>query len=201
MRNILFCNLAYLPFYDTNRDKVQPKNGGSYVAEKQEAFEQYNFEKCEDGYYRGFVETGCRLGYENGQKTNTYNSLHIEKIDPSAENKGYIQDVLVVFCARPENGKTRIVGWYDHATVFRKRPKYNGRAYNGKEYNGRVYNLCTAVSDAHLLPENERTFEIPRANENKDNIGFGQSNLWYAKDSKSQEFAEKVIAYIENHKK
>ena len=183
MRKILFCNLAYLPSY--NGEDVVPINGGSFVTENSDALERYNFKECEDGYYRGFVETGSR------QKTKTYNSLHIERIDSSAENKGYIQDVLVVFCAMPENGKTRIVGWYDHATVFRKRPMYNGR----------VYNLCAAIHDSYLLPENERTFEIPRANENKDNIGFGQSNLWYAKDSKSQEFAEKVIAYIENYKK
>lgn len=59
----------------------------------------------------GFVETKYRIGYEEGIATNTYNSLHIERIDPFAKGKTYLDDVLVVFCAKPENGQTVIVGW------------------------------------------------------------------------------------------
>ena len=189
MRKILFCNVAYLPFYDTNLDIVEPKNGGSYVSDTHDALEKHNFEECEDGFYRGFVETKHYMGYKVGLETNTFNSLHIERIDPAAKNKGYVQNVLVVFCAKPENGKSVIVGWYDNATVFRKRPVYNGREYN----------LCATVADSHLLPESERTFEVPRAN--NGGIGFGQSNLWYAEAPERRDFVEKVIEYIENYKK
>lgn len=130
MIRILFCNISYLPYYNTRLDRVAPKNGGAYVAKMHDAYEKHNFEECADGQYRGFVETKYRIGYEEGIATNTYNSLHIERIDPFAKGKTYLDDVLVVFCAKPENGQTVIVGWYKNATVFRRRPFYNGRFFN-----------------------------------------------------------------------
>ena len=130
MIRILFCNISYLPYYNTRLDRVAPKNGGAYVAKMHDAYEKHNFEECADGQYRGFVETKYRIGYEEGIATNTYNSLHIERIDPFAKGKTYLDDVLVVFCAKPENSQTVIVGWYKNATVFRRRPFYNGRFFN-----------------------------------------------------------------------
>lgn len=32
MIRILFCNISYLPYYNTRLDRVAPKNGGAYVA-------------------------------------------------------------------------------------------------------------------------------------------------------------------------
>lgn len=90
MIRILFCNISYLPYYNTRLDRVAPKNGGAYVAKMHDAYEKHNFEECADGQYRGFVETKYRIGYEEGIATNTYNSLHIERIDPFAKGKTYI---------------------------------------------------------------------------------------------------------------
>ena len=85
MIRILFCNISYLPYYNTRLDRVAPKNGGAYVAKMHDAYEKHNFEECADGQYRGFVETKYRIGYEEGIATNTYNSLHIERIDHFAK--------------------------------------------------------------------------------------------------------------------
>ena len=148
MIRILFCNISYLPYYNTRLDRVAPKNGGAYVAKMHDAYEKHNFEECADGQYRGFVETKYRIGYEEGIATNTYNSLHIERIDPFAKGKTYLDDVLVVFCAKPENSQTVIVGWYKNATVFRRRPFYNGR----------FFNIQADRKDGFLLPEDQRTF-------------------------------------------
>lgn len=163
MIRILFCNISYLPYYNTRLDRVAPKNGGAYVAKMHDAYEKHNFEECADGQYRGFVETKYRIGYEEGIATNTYNSLHIERIDPFAKGKTYLDDVLVVFCAKPENSQTVIVGWYKNATVFRRRPFYNGR----------FFNIQADRKDGFLLPEDQRTFVVPRARQ--DGIGFGQA--------------------------
>ena len=160
MIRILFCNISYLPYYNTRLDRVAPKNGGAYVAKMHDAYEKHNFEECADGQYRGFVETKYRIGYEEGIATNTYNSLHIERIDPFAKGKTYLDDVLVVFCAKPENGQTVIV-------------------------------------DGFLLPEDQRTFVVPRARQ--DGIGFGQANIWYAGTPECSEYVNKVIRYIESH--
>lgn len=150
MRRVLFCNIAYLPYYDTKLDTVEPQNGGAYVL-------------------------------------NEYNQLHIEKIDPLAKNREYIDNVLVVFCAKPKDGHSVIVGWYKNATVYRHRPSYNGQAYN----------LCAQKGDCVLLPEHKRTFKALRAK--PDGIGFGQSNLWYASGEKCRDYVEKVFDYIDSY--
>lgn len=183
---ILFCNVAYMQFYDDSiYDK--PKNGGAYVSLHGDALEKYNFQECDDGKYRGFVETGHHNGYEVGNETNTFNLLHIEKIDPSYKKEEFIDDVLVVFCAKSEiKGKTVIVGWYKNARVYRFRPTYKDR----------FYNLEARKADCVLLKEYDRKFEIPRAKGNKGVFGFGQLNIRFADYKGYSEFMEKVINYI-----
>lgn len=39
MIRILFCNISYLPYYNTRLDRVAPKNGGAYVAKMHDAYE------------------------------------------------------------------------------------------------------------------------------------------------------------------
>lgn len=180
---ILFCNVAYMQFYDDSiYDK--PKNGGSYVSLHGDALEKYNFQECDDGKYRGFVETKHYKGYEEGNKTKTFNSLHIENIDPSYINAEFIDKVLVVFCAKPENGKTVIVGWYKNARVYRFRPTYKDR----------FYNLEARIEDCVLLDEDARTFEFPRAK--KGVFGFGQANIRFADFTNYPDFMKKVLNYI-----
>lgn len=184
---ILFCNISYLPYYNTKLDKVLPKNGGAYVAEMNDALEKYNFEVCADGKCRGFVETKHRTGYKDGIANNIYNSLHIERIAPFAKNSASIGNVLVVFCAKPDNRHNVIVGWYKNATVYRRRPSYNGRNFN----------IEAAKSDCFLLPENERRFRVPRAKQ--DGFGFGQANVWYAQEAASADYVAEVLRYIDAH--
>ena len=85
------------------------------------------------------------------------------------------------------NGQTVIVGWYKNATVFRRRPFYNGR----------FFNIQADRKDGFLLPEDQRTFVVPRARQ--DGIGFGQANIWYAGTPECSEYVNKVIRYIESH--
>lgn len=152
-----------------------------------DAHEKHNFEICADGQCRGFVETKHRKGYKEGLLLNEYNQMRIENIDSLAKNRESIGNVLVVFCAKPKDGHSVIVGWYKNATVYRHRPSYNGRAYN----------LCAQKEDCVLLPEHKRTFKAPRAK--MDGFGFGQSNLWYAPGEKCRDYVEKVFDYIDSY--
>ncbi len=54
---ILFCNIAYMEFYDTDIPEDTPRHGGAYVEQTGDAFEKDNFHLCDDDIYRGFVET------------------------------------------------------------------------------------------------------------------------------------------------
>ena len=180
---ILFCNIAYMQYYD-NRIQDKPINGGAYVSENNDALEKYNFQECDDGYYRGFVETKHHLGYKEGIKNNTYNQIKIERIEASAKKEESISGVTVVFCATPPRKPNVIVGWYKNATVYRYRPQYDDR----------YFNLQARITDAVLLPEEERTKVVPRAN--RKGYGFGQSNVWYADTENSGAYIKEVLDYI-----
>ena len=117
-KRVLFCNVAYMKNYDALAFDEKPVNGGSYVAETQDAYEKYNFHVCEDGLVRGFVETKYSDGALGGQQKPK--QLHIENIDKAFKKENVIDDVLVVFCAlSPKINKTVIVGWYKNAKVYR----------------------------------------------------------------------------------
>ncbi len=180
-KRILFCNIGYLEFYDSTMDTKPIENGGAFVNENKTGGEINNFHLYEDGNYYGFVEPGF--------KNKKQNIIHIEKIDIDYKGKDEIPDVTVIFCAKSTvRKKTVIVGWYKNATLFS----------SVKEHNGIKYNITTNSGNAVRIPEDERTMKIPRANSGK--LGFGESNLWYAKadDEETKNFVNTVCNYIEN---
>lgn len=166
-----------------------PVNGGSYVQENKDAFEKFNFHNCIDGRYRGFVETRRRKGWTEESAKDKFNTIHLEKIDKVSSGKDKIENVIVVFCAKPKNKKTVIVGWYKDAIVYRGRPHLDNRQYN----------LEAMSANSTLLVEERRTFEIPRAGGRKKLpvFGFGQSNIRYADYEHYGDFINSVISYIE----
>lgn len=185
MRRILFCNIAYMQYYDFATIKEVPKHGGKYVAETGDAYEKNNFHICEDGKVRGFVETKYTDGSASAQQPR---QIRIENIDPICKNNDNISGVTVVFCAHSDAlKKTVIVGWYKNATVHRSRPKYKGRQYN----------LECAAENACLLTSDLRTFIVPRAS--NGDFGFGQSNIWYAKDERAAKYIDSVLTYLDVH--
>ena len=175
---ILFCNVAYMRYYDSALKEEVPQNGGSYVAENKTGMEINNFHLYDDGKFYGFVEPGSINGSPK--------ELHIENMDPAYRGKDAIPDVTVVFCAKsPE--RPVIVGWYRHATVFRHVQKYNGDT---------LYNLLAEEENAVLIEVADRNMRVPRAN--ADGYGFGQSNLWYAGEDNDRvrEYVNGVWKYI-----
>ena len=187
-RNILFCNIAYMKEYKGITDADKPNNGGRYVGDTGSAGEQYNFLNRSDGYTIGFAEPGFTAGgYEKGKQK----QIHIEKINKIAADKDQISNVMVIMCAKsPIINKTVIVGWYDNATVYRN------VSYQTLENGEKIWQTIKCKNeDAHLISEEDRTFNIPRAA--TDGIGLGQSNYWYADTKEAQDFKNKVIEYID----
>lgn len=174
-----------MQFYDVEMHEETPKHGGKYVKETGDAEEKYNFHANDDGFVYGFVETKYKDSYL-GQKEPK--QIRIENIDKAFKKQDTIDDVCVVFCAHSDKlKKTVIVGWYKNATILRHRVRETHRQYN----------MYCLAKDAYLLPEDSRKFIVPRAQQ--DGIGFGQSNVWYAKDEKAHAFVEDVWKYIEKN--
>ena len=180
---ILFCNIAWMDYYKgIVPGKDEPKNGGSYVKDTKDAHEKYNF-KPELLKLKGFPEGEYCLGFVETKSTSAgkRNQLNIEKIEGCSDlkNDTEVDDVLVVYCALYPDSfdkETYVVGWYKHATVYRRYEKLefdteasdNERSDNesaADEKYIQLYNAIAIKEDCVLLPRSQRrkTFwRVPR---------------------------------------
>ena len=183
---MVVCRLAYMKYYDGINANDSPENGGSFVAVTNDASEKNNFHVYTDGYCYGFVETKYKSGHT--AESEYAKAIALEKINPAARNAGSVDNVLVVFVAyNSDQKKTLIVGWYDDATIYRN------RIDDGEK----VYMMKCLSSNAHRIPHENRTFEVPKATENQ--LGIGQSNYWYIQNNENAaDLEQRIVAYIDS---
>ena len=176
--NILFCNIAWMKYYEGITEEDKPRDGGSYVTENGNAYESNNF-KNYNGKCYGYVRVD--------------GSINLQKYYCDAtKNTPYLDDVLIVWCAKSEHQGTVIIGWYKHARVYRDEQNLY---INGEDL---YYRFEANADDCILLPEEERIYPIGRAKKVGKGKGFGQSNVWYANAEIAQkEVVPEVIKYIE----
>lgn len=198
---ILFCKIASMKYYKGVQEGIdEPHNGGSYVAENGRGMEERNFLSVFDRfeketYCRGFVETKSTV-------KDRKNELHIENIRGCEllKKEDTVEDVLVVWCAtqkQEDTGKNKavIVGWYQHAAVYRY-----GESYMLWDGNYQDYYMQAKVEDCVLLPEEVRSlkkWEAPVAQ--KWGYGFGQALVWYARNENAEPYLKKLVKQIQEY--
>lgn len=182
---ILFCNITYLKYYDGRvAGEYKPKSGGRWVQENEDAHEKWNFLNM-DGYCNGFVQ-------------NPSEQIHIERLDKVYSQQEEADDITVIWCASHPTRGTVVVGWYEHATVYRYIQTLFATPYTGIE---RDYWFRTKAEHAYLLPEEDRTLEIGRSSKTGAGTGFGQQNYWYADSKYAKEHViPSVLAFMETHR-
>jgi len=174
---IMFCNIAMLKNYIGVSDEDNGENN--------EAHESYNFQDYNGKCY-GYVS-------DKG------GSLHLERFEKATVNDDSVDNVLVIWVAKHgETGKNVIVGWYKDATLY----KYSQECHPYGGIGRDLYFSIEAWSkDCFLLPESERTFEIPKATVVGKDMGMGQSNIWHAESSYAKTiFIPKVLEFMESYK-
>lgn len=181
--NILFCNIAWMKYYNGVTKEDKPINGGSYVDENGYAYECFNFRDYNGKCY-GFVEMKGDMALE----------LHYKDVK---KHQSFIKDVLVIWVATNDKNETRIVGWYKNATVYRQEQCI--QSFVDKEWD-LFYRIEALAKDCYLVPEEQRTFPIQRAAQTGKGTGMGRSSIWYG----DSEFAKtklipKIIEYIDNY--
>ena len=209
---LLFCNIAWMKYYKGNYGAFidEPIGGGSYVNDNKDGYEKYNFKAVDltldkhrfpsGRYCLGYVETKSL-----GEKSN---QLHIEKIEgcEHCSKEESIDDVLVIYCAtHPAHRFTTIVGWYNHAAVYRN---YQKALISLEESEDEVqwYNTIAREEDCVLLPESERSrkavWGVPRKQTGAA-YGFGRANVWFAQNTDDSrllmEFLNKVSKQIHEY--
>lgn len=180
--NILFCNIAWMKYYNGNTDDDKPKNGGSYIKENEDGGECYNFRDYNGKCY-GYVMKNGNFALEK----------HFENC---TANSAFVQNVLIIWVATNEINETSIVGWYKDATVYREEQYMLPFT---DPYNWSTYSIVADSKNCFLLPESKRDFPIQRASITGKGTGMGRSNIWYAESPFAQNvLIPKVIQYIEN---
>jgi len=182
---LLVLRVGYMERYD-GPDTIT--SGGAYIAENGVGGEVFNFkpsrEKCY-GYAMSRHFAGLNLRYIDNSQT--------------WQEGDELTGVDVVFIARRPGFGQVVVGWYRNATVFHQQYRVRRGSIPGMNEAKRHF-LCVADADsARLLPEDDRTFEVPYAP-----AGFkgfpGQSNVWYPSKNTDQpsvaRFIRKLTKYI-----
>ena len=116
------------------------------------------------------------------------------------KNEECIDDVLVIWCAKRQQGDVTVVGWYKNASVWRNIQDWIITFPNGAEEN-RGYNVRAKSKDCVLLPEPERNrqiWSVPSAHYTKS-FGFGQSMVWYPTQPEAKVFVSRLIENINNY--
>ena len=182
---IVFCNIAYLRYYDGRiAGELVPTTGGRWVKENEDAYEKWNFLNY-DGKCYGYVQL-------------TGKQLHIERLEGVSSTEASAEEVTVVWCAEHPKKGTVVVGWYEHATAYRYLQRSICTPVTGID---REYWFCTDSENAYLLPEDDRVFTIARASIAGTGKGIGRENLWYAESEYARtELIPELLQFMEEHR-
>lgn len=182
MHKVIFCEVAWMKYYAGADEEDQPRHGGKYIDANGEGGEIYNFSPY-NHYCYGYV---MHYGSE----------LHLERYGGQGRDSPELTDVTVVWVAS-DGRASKIVGWYEHATVYRDwQCLYDTQYFDNGEQD---YNVKAHETDCYLIDEEEREFIIPRASVAGKGRGMGQSQIWYADSPYAQEILiPEVLAYLDS---
>lgn len=174
MSRYIFLRTAWMKHYKGVTDTDIPTGAGSWVEEHHDGQEVCNYLPI-DNFYYGYARI------QNGR------DLRLENLG-AGKNDDFIEGITIVYFAKnPVMGGQYIVGWYKNATLFRKVQKLE----KGKRLEHLDYLAKTDLNKVYLVPEDDRTFEIP-------DDGPGQTNAWYVERYKNPTYLSEVIKYIED---
>lgn len=178
MTRMVFFNIGWMDHYLglTAQDPIE--SGGSFVDKRAYGHEIYNFQPCQGRLY-GYV------------RVTHGGAIKLERLGAFSRQDS-VDDILVVWVARNPDGGTFVVGWYQHATVYRSPqdlPLDCCRILGAEPVRFRA---SANESDGVLLQADQRVLQLPRGKG-----GMGQSNVWYAREN--AHFQVQLLDFIENY--
>lgn len=184
MKHVVFCEIAWMKNYAGVTDEDKPMRGGRYIKENGTGGEIWNFSPY-NHYCYGYV-----MHYGN--------ELHLERLDGVSRNDATVDDVTVVWVAT-DGSSSKVVGFYENSTMHRYWQTKFDVSLDIQSFD---YNFIAKVKDCYLIPEEKRSFVVPRAPKEGRGKGMGQSQIWYCESAFAQNtLIPKVLDYCENIKK
>ena len=131
--------------------------------------------KC--GYNFQHVNNKC-FGYAEGLE-----NFPLEILEDGAKESDFVDDVMVVWVAKDEDAKYKIVGWYKKAKVYRHPIKKITLESERLEF---VYSIEADAKECTVLPLELRAFEIE----------VPEKDFWVMEDKKRQ---SEIAMYVHNY--
>jgi len=155
----IICNVTWMRNYEGVPDEDDPKHGGEFIKEKGYGHEALNFKK-QGKYVYGYVQA------MNG-------TINIDRINGKAKNNKFIDNVLVVWRAKSNDGSV-VIGWYKNARVYRsEQPAPKGRIFKFRRKTiAPGYHIRALAKNATRIPHKKRCFSVP-----VNHKGFGSRLL------------------------
>ena len=174
-QHLMFVRTAYMNKYKGITKNDRPYNGSSYLEDSQLVNEAYNFKAYQNLCYGYFMIQG---------------SLNLKRLGGSI-NDNYVDDILVIIIASsPEKGSV-IIGWYDHALVYKNPQKWPEIFQENSKR--KLFNMKAEAKDCFLVPERERIKLFPDDFPTKMRRNFN----WYAEEDEDQRIVKRAISFME----
>lgn len=174
-QHLMFVRTAYMSQYKgiTNNDK--PYNGSSYLKDSQLVNEANNFRAYHNICYGYFMIQG---------------KLNLKRLGGSIDDE-YADDILVIIAASSPEKASVIIGWYDHARVYKKPQKLPNKLQKNRK---KLFNMKADAKDCFLVPERERIKLFPEDFPAKMRRNFN----WYAEEKEDKRIVERSIKFMES---
>lgn len=179
---IIYFNVGWMKRYQGIASDDPTIGGHAYFAKQKHTHgaEAFNFLPTRGATLQGYRPPGA------AEKTD------IGRLGAAPEEE-HIDGVLVVWLARePGTGRTRIIGWYENARVYRTAQPGSFTLEGSREH----YTAEAAAASCRLLPPVARTFEV-KSSRTAPGEGFGQKPTWYG----TPKVDARVWNYISNYGK
>ncbi|UQZ90062.1 hypothetical protein C4J81_12955 [Deltaproteobacteria bacterium Smac51] len=190
---VIYCKVAWYSTYQTI-EEAEYKNFKHLQNPKAVGWESFNFKSHRGRVYGSILMPkldnnqeviGADVSSVDGINLKSINISRLESPEHHIRD-GRIDGVTVIFFGkRSKHEKQVIIGWYKNATVY-ARPQTN-KAWEQK-IKDLQFHATTKDLNAHLLPEDDRTFKIKG--------DLRQAVIWYGTD----DFALATLEYIQNVK-
>lgn len=193
MKKVLLARIGYMKFYQGPKPGDEKPIGGGKYNTNEIGHEVYNFLNINGKLY-GYFQAHMKEPYE----------INLGRIV-----QGFIGDkienVLVIwFATNPIDRGQVVVGWYNHATVFRSIQSPDTLP----ERNNYNYNIMAKTNDCVLLPISRRKFPVGHDIKGTKEGNPGQANAFYLLDNEGIEkdlnddkntWINNIIEYVENY--
>lgn len=180
---VLFCNIAWMKFYNGINEDDTPYYGGEFIRKSKEGTESANFRDYNGKCY-GFFEFKGNLDLK-------------KYVEEAKADQSFLLNVLVVWVASNMKNETRIVGWYKNATIYREVQSI--KSYFFPEFS-RYFRIEALSKDCHLLREIDRNYSVDLKELSQFALNLKHSNAWYVDSAKQEDSGlAKLLAYIEGN--